>query len=290
MWGGHSCPPALDLGEGRQKQIAVDRAKNLPPKMATAATSRTEVSIAGPVARITLNHPTLNVIDLSMTRELRTMLVEIESRDDVSTVVFQGNVRAFSAGVDIKAHLPGQIPEMLTSFHAVIRGIVTSRKVTIAVVSGTCLGGGAELAIVCDMVYTASDATWGFPEIKLGCYPPVAAVALSNLIGQKRASELILTGRQFSGDEAAAMGLANRSVPQEKLESIVERTITELRDLSPVALGHAKKAIYAWDAIHFDKGLARAEKIYLDELVSTADAREGIIAFLDKRSPKWIGK
>jgi cyclohexa-1,5-dienecarbonyl-CoA hydratase len=115
-------------------------------------------------------------------------------------------------------------------------------------------------------------------------------VALGTLIGQKRAAELILTGRQFSGDEAAAMGLANQSVAGAELESVVERTLNELRQLSPTALAHAKKAIYAWDAIHFDKGLARAEKIYLGELVSTADAREGIIAFLEKRPPKWTGK
>jgi len=179
---------------------------------------------------------------------------------------------------------------MLTSFHAVIRAIVSSRKVTIAAVRGPCLGGGAELAVVCDMVYTARDATWGFPEIKLACYPPVAAVALPALVGQKRAAELILTGRKISGDEAVALGLANRSVRAEELETLVQQTLDELRTLSPSALAHAKKAMYAWDAIHFDKGLARAEKIYLEELVSTPDAREGIIAFLDKRQPKWTGK
>jgi cyclohexa-1,5-dienecarbonyl-CoA hydratase len=258
--------------------------------MATAATSRVEIDVTVPIARITLINPPLNIIDLSITRDLQPALAEVESRTDISTILFQGDARAFSAGVDIKAHLPDQIHEMLTSFHAVIRTIVASRKVTIAAVRGTCLGGGAELAAVCDMVYTARDASWGFPEIKLGCYPPVAAVVLATLIGQKRAAELILTGRQFTGDEAATMGLATRSVAAEELESVVERTLAELRQLSPVALAHAKKAIYAWDAIHFDKGLARAEKIYLDELISTADAREGIIAFLDKRPPKWTGQ
>jgi cyclohexa-1,5-dienecarbonyl-CoA hydratase len=258
--------------------------------VATASTTRLKVATRTPVARITLNNDPLNVIDLPMTLELRLALEEIEFRADVSTIIFQGNARAFSAGVDIKGHLPEHIHEMLTSFHAVIRAIVSSRKVTIAAVRGACLGGGAELAAVCDMVYTACDATWGFPEIKLGCYPPVAAVALATLIGQKRASELILTGRQFSGDKAVEMGLANRSVAPGELESVVEQTLNELRALSPTALAHAKKAIYAWDAIHFDKGLARAEKIYFDELISTADAREGIIAFLDKRPPKWTGK
>jgi cyclohexa-1,5-dienecarbonyl-CoA hydratase len=258
--------------------------------MATAATIRVEVNVTAPIARVTLINPPLNIIDLRMTGLLVQVLSEIEVRPDISVILFEGDARAFSAGVDIEAHIPEQIHEMLTSFHTVIRAIVASRKVTIAAVRGACLGGGAELAAVCDMVYTAGDASWGFPEIKLGCYPPVAAVVLATLIGQKHAAELILTGRQFRGDEAAAMGLATRSVAADELESVVERTLAELRELSPIALAHAKKAIYAWDAIHFDKGLARAEKIYLEELISTADAREGIIAFLDKRPPKWTGK
>jgi cyclohexa-1,5-dienecarbonyl-CoA hydratase len=258
--------------------------------MTTSATSRIEVKVAALIARVKLVNPPLNMIDQRMAHELHQALTEIEAKNDISVILFEGDSRAFSAGVDIKAHLPDQIHDMLTSFHAVIRAIVASRKVTIAAVRGACLGGGAELAAVCDMVYTAHDASWGFPEIKLACYPPVATVVLAALIGQKRAAELVLTGRQFSGDEAAAMGLATRSVGAGELQSVVERTLAELRALSPVALAHAKNAIYAWDAIHFDKGLARAEKIYLDELVSTADAREGIIAFLDKRPPKWTGK
>ncbi|MGA7295241.1 MAG: enoyl-CoA hydratase/isomerase family protein [Terriglobales bacterium] len=258
--------------------------------MATAATTRIAIDCAPPIARITLSHSPLNVIDLAMARELHAALTEIESRADLSVVFLQGDESGFSAGVDIKAHLPEQIHEMLTGFHAVIRAVVASRKVTIAAVRGACLGGGAELACVCDMVYTAGDARWGFPEIKLGCYPPVAMVALAALIGPKRAVELVLTGREFSGDEAAAMGLATRSVPANELETVVERTLTELRTLSSMALAHTKKAIYAWDAIHFDKGLARAEKNYLEDLISTDDAREGIIAFLEKRPPKWTGQ
>jgi cyclohexa-1,5-dienecarbonyl-CoA hydratase len=258
--------------------------------MTTAAASRVDVCVTSSIARVRLINPPLNVIDLPMMRELQRALAEIESRADVSTILFEGDARAFSAGVDVKAHVPELVHEMLTSFHAVIRAVVASRKVTIAVVRGVCLGGGAELAAVCDMVYTARDATWGFPEIKLACFPPVAAVALPALIGQKRAAELILTGRQISGDEAVAIGLANRSARAEELDSVVDETLAELGQLSPVALAHAKKAIYGWDAIHFDKGLARAEKIYFDELISTADAREGIIAFLDKRKPKWTGK
>jgi cyclohexa-1,5-dienecarbonyl-CoA hydratase len=258
--------------------------------MTTAATVRVEIKVTARVARLILVNAPLNVIDLQMAHDLHAALTDLEADGAIAAIVFQGDERAFSAGVDIKAHLPERIHEMLTAFHAVIRAIVASRKITIAAVQGCCLGGGAELASVCDMVYTARDATWGFPEIKLGCFPPVAAVTLPALVGQKRAAELIFTGRQISGDEAVSIGLANRSVRAEELEALVNETIRELGQMSSAALALAKKAMYAWDAIHFDKGLARAEKIYLEELISTADAREGIIAFLEKRSPKWIGK
>jgi cyclohexa-1,5-dienecarbonyl-CoA hydratase len=259
-------------------------------KIPMAATVCVQVKVDALVAHVTLTNPPLNVINLPMMLELQHSLADLESRPDIAIILFEGDSHAFSAGVDIKAHLPEQVREMLTSFHAVIRAIVASRKITIAAVQGACLGGGAELAAVCDMVYTARDATWGFPEIKLGCYPPVATVALPALVGQKRASELILTGRQISGDEAVAIGLANRSVRAEELNTVIRETLNELQAMSPIALAHAKKSIYAWDAIHFDKGLARAEKIYLDELIKTDDAREGIAAFLEKRPPKWTSK
>jgi cyclohexa-1,5-dienecarbonyl-CoA hydratase len=192
--------------------------------------------------------------------------------------------------VDVAAHTPDKVEEMLMKFHAVIRALVATKKVTIAAVHGHCLGGAAELAMVCDIVYTAESAQWGFPEIKLGCYPPVACTALAALVGQKRAAELILTGRTIGGKEAAEIGLANRSVSENGLAGAVDECLTHLLKLSPAALALAKKASYAWDSMHFDKGLARAERIYFEELMKTADAHEGIRAFMEKREPKWAGK
>jgi cyclohexa-1,5-dienecarbonyl-CoA hydratase len=179
---------------------------------------------------------------------------------------------------------------MLAKFHSVIRALVATKKVTIAGVHGYCLGGGAELAMMCDMACTTESAQWGFPEIKLGCYPPVACTALAALVGRKRAAELILTGRTIGGKEATEIGLANRAVPEGELAAAVDATVTGLRTLSPSGLAMAKKAFYAWDSMHFDKGLARAEKIYFDELMKTSDAHEGIRAFMEKREPKWTGK
>lgn len=251
---------------------------------------RLGVEVIAPVARVVLRNPPLNVIDISMMEELAQALIEIESRANVSVIVVSGGGKAFSAGVDVAAHTPDKVEEMLAKFHAVIRALVASKKVTIASVHGHCLGGGAELAMVCDIAYTADSAQWGFPEIKLGCYPPVACTALAALVGQKRAAELILTGRTISGTVAAEMGLANRAVPNEKLAEAVAECVGGLVKLSPAALAVTKKAIYAWDAMHFDKGLARAEKIYFEELMKTADAQEGIRAFIERREPKWMGK
>lgn len=252
--------------------------------------TRLSREIDGSVARIELRNPPLNVIDIAMMEELARSLAEIEARSDISVIVLSGVGEAFSAGVDVAAHTPDKVEEMLAKFHAVIRALVASTKVTIAAVHGLCLGGGAELAMVCDLAYTTVEAEWGFPEIRLACFPPVACTALAALIGQKKAAELILTGRSITGREAAEIGLVTRAVDEKQLDSAVQAATAQLLRLSPAALRAAKKASYAWDSMHFDKGLARAEKIYFDDLMKTADAHEGIHAFLEKRSPKWGGK
>jgi len=251
---------------------------------------RLQLEFNAPVARIVLSSPPLNVIDVRMMEELAAVLAEIQVQPDISVVVFSGAGKSFSAGVDVAAHTPDKVHSMLEKFHAVIRGLVATRKITIAAVHGHCLGGGAELAMVCDMVYTAEDAKWGFPEIQLGCFPPVAVAALAALIGQKRAADLILSGRTIDGVEAVQMGLGNEAVSSDQLVNRVDEAINRLSKLSPAALAITKKAIYAWDSMHFDKGLARAEKIYFDELMRTEDAQEGIRAFLEKRGPQWKGR
>jgi len=253
-------------------------------------TSRIVTKVQPSVARISLRNPPLNVIDFAVMDELVQVISDIEARPDISAILISGNGGSFSAGVDVAAHTLDKVEAMLSKFYAVIRALVNTKKVTIAAVNGHCLGGGAELAMVCDLVYTTEDAQWGFPETKLGCYPPVAVTALAALVGQKHAADLILTGRTISGSEAASIGLANRAVPKDQLDGVVEDVLKQVSKLSSATLATTKKAIYAWDCMHFDKGLARAEKIYLDELMKTEDAREGINAFLEKREPQWKRK
>jgi cyclohexa-1,5-dienecarbonyl-CoA hydratase len=250
--------------------------------------TRITVELQPPAARVTLNNPPLNIIDIPMMMELRGALEQIESRPEIAMIVIAGSERAFSSGVDVAAHTPDQVRDMLTSFHSVIRSMVSSSKLTAASVRRHCLGGGAELALVCDVAYASSDSVWGFPEIKLGCYPPVACVALSAIVGQKLAAEMVLSGRTLNAQEALAAGMVNGVA--EDPETLVSECVQRVSQLSSAAIAVAKKASYSWDAIHFDKGLARAEQIYLDELMKTSDAREGIAAFMERRRPQWVGR
>lgn len=245
------------------------------------------VALQPPVARILLANPPVNVIDLPMMDELIAVLEDIERRPEIVAIVLGGSDRAFSAGVDVAAHLPETIHTMLGRFHAVIRLLMVTKKVTIAAVRGTCLGGGAELAAVCDMVFTTDSANWGFPEISLGCFPPLACTILDHIVGQKHASELILTGRQISGEEAMRIGLANEALPEDELAEIVDDTCDRLGQLSPAALAITKKTLNTWSAALTENGLKRVEQIYEQELMKTEDALEGIKAFLEKRPARW---
>ena len=246
------------------------------------------VEINGHAARIGLNNPPLNVIDIPMMEELTSALADIERRAGVMAIVLSGSERAFSAGVDIPSHEPRSVEQMLRKFHGVIRALVATRKLTIANVRRHCLGGGAELALMCDIIYAGEDAVFGFPEIKLAAFPPVAMVALSAVVGQKRAAEVVLTARSLNAKEALDMGLVNGFAADP--ETLVTETLSRVQQFSPAALAIAKKAFYAWDAVHFDKGLARAEQIYLEELIKTEDAKEGIKAYAEKRRPRWTGR
>ncbi|MFB3918166.1 MAG: enoyl-CoA hydratase/isomerase family protein [Terriglobales bacterium] len=248
------------------------------------------LNVAPPAARITLANPPLNIIDLPMMDELLEAIEHLDQRSDISLLVLAGSERAFSAGVDIAAHARDRARMMLTKMHSVIRAITATKKVTIAAVRGHCMGGGAELALVCDMVFCTETSTWRFPEINLACFPPVATVALSAVVGQKRAAELILTGRTFHGDEAFHMGLANDAVHEDELDHLVDEVGQRIVSLSPAALAFAKKAFYSCGPAELDKRLENVEAIYFDELMRTEDAQEGIASFLEKRRPVWKGR
>lgn len=203
-------------------------------------------------------------------------------------VVFQSaGLKAFSAGVDIADHTPKRVAKMLSAFHAVFRRLAKADCVSIALVQGNCLGGGMELATFCDFVIATDSAQFGQPEIKLGCFPPVALVTLPLLIGMRAASDLILTGRQIDATEAMRLGLVTRVVPGSELQAAGVDLLAELRSLSPAVLRLTRRTLRKLHASDFSKRLVEVERIYLSQLMKSKDAREGICAFLEKRAPSW---
>ncbi|HEV2423704.1 MAG TPA: enoyl-CoA hydratase/isomerase family protein [Terriglobia bacterium] len=241
------------------------------------------------VLSLTLDRPPLNILDRDTIDRLRGKLEQALSDPNVRLVEIHGNIKAFCAGVEIRDHFPDRAAVMLSEFHALIRAVLYARVPVIAVVQGFCLGGGMELALASDFVVAADDATFGQPEIRVGCFAPVASVLLPCLIPEKKALELLLTAKTVSGTEAERLGLVNRAVPAPELDRALENLRFELLNKSPAVLALARKAARLNSRTGFEAALREAERIYLDDLLKTADATEGLQAFLEKREPEWKG-
>jgi cyclohexa-1,5-dienecarbonyl-CoA hydratase len=195
--------------------------------------------------------------------------------------------KAFSSGVNIADHTPDRVDEMLRCFHGVIRAVRALDCVTIAAVRGVALGGGFELALACDMIVAEAGASFGVPEIWLGCFPPVAAAVLPRHMAPQKAYELVLSGEQITAEEAEAMGLVNVVAPKGGLDGSLARYVSLFTEKSAAALRIAKRALRVGEERPFAEALAAIERIYLAELMHTDDAKEGIRAHLEKREPKW---
>src|SRR2546430_12566621 len=185
------------------------------------------------VARITLARPPLNILNIAMMREIGGALNAVPKRD-LAAIVFDSapGTRAFSAGVAVEEHVPETAYQMLEAFHAIFRSLLQIAKPAIAVVDGPALGGGCELVAACDIVIASDRARFGQPEIKLGVFPPVAAILLPRIIGEKRARELLLTGEMIEANEALRLGLVNHVVSSVELEQKTESILVRLRELS----------------------------------------------------------
>jgi cyclohexa-1,5-dienecarbonyl-CoA hydratase len=240
------------------------------------------------VARITFARPPLNIFNIEMMREISAALSACTRREIVAIVLAADkDCRAFSAGVAIEEHVQETIFQMLDSFHAIFRQLEQIAKPVIAVVDGAALGGGCEVVAACDIVIASDRSRFGVPEVKLGVFPPVATVLLPRVIGEKRARELILTGEIIDAVEAGRLGLCNHVVPGAHLEPKLLEVIAKLRELSGTSLEYARRAMDLGRGRTLDEALTEQENIYLHELMKTADANEGVKAFMEKRKPVW---
>ena len=249
--------------------------------------SSIDYEIRDNVARITLNQSPLNIIDIPMMEEIHDALEHIQSVGDVKVLVLDHQGKAFSAGVSIKDHSREKVGEMLEKFHGLFRRLNSFEQPSVALVDGMAVGGGCELAVFCDMVIASDRATFGQPEVKVGVFPPVAAVVFPRLVGRNRTLELLLTGDVIDAGEAKAIGLINKVFPAQLFREKSEEFIRKLTSLSGKILGLTKRAVDQSLYMSVIEGISSAENLYLRELMKTEDAQEGLNAFLEKRKPIW---
>jgi len=242
----------------------------------------------GHLAIITLSRPPANVIDIAMMKEIHALLSLLQDDPSVILLVLRGaGEKGFSTGVDIAEHTPEKVGEMLTTFHHLFKRLWAGPWITASLIHGYCLGGGAEIALFCDFPIAEETATIGQPEVKVGCFPPVAAVFFPQRAGWSRACDLIFTGQTRTGSQAAEEGLVYRAVPPGKLEEALADLSAKLGQMSPAVLRVARRAMVQASGLNFAAALDRAEGIYLQELTPLADMNEGLAAFLERRKPVW---
>lgn len=243
------------------------------------------------VARISLHRPEAsNALSLAALEEIDYAVGRLELNEDVKLIIFTGSDKAFSSGLDIAEHTDENVYQLLEAFHQIIRRLMELESVSISVVKGMALGAGCELAASCDFCFAAEGSKLGQPELKAGLFPSVAPVIYPRLIGLHRTYEMILTGRIYEAREAEAIGLITRSVIPDQLDAEVEKWTQFLQGFSTPVLRLARRAISDAVNLPFEEGLRHVEEVYLNQLVATEDAREGVRALRERRQPVWKHK
>jgi cyclohexa-1,5-dienecarbonyl-CoA hydratase len=239
-------------------------------------------------AAFTMRHPKGNIMTADMIDALRTGLDSIAHNAHLKLITFEGEGEDFSFGASVPEHAPGQIQHVLPAMHQLIEDLLDAPALTAAIVRGRCLGGGFELALACDVIFAADSAELGLPEVSLGVFPPAAAALLPMRVGVTRATRAIITGESRSAVEWRDAGLVELLAPPADLEAEVERWFAQhLVPKSAAAIRHAAAAARLGLLAHVHATLPKLERLYLDDLMRTADAVEGVTAFIEKRPPKW---
>jgi len=242
------------------------------------------------IGRITFNSPPLNVLNIEMMKEINQAIKELQGKK-LKVLILNANGKAFSAGVDVSDHTKEKVKEMIQIFHDIFSNLLKIKAPTVALVNGAALGGGCEVATFCDIVIASEKSKFGQPEIMVGVFPPVAAAIFPKLMWSKKALELMLTGEILRANEAKDLGLVNHILPVENFEAEAEKFITEkLANNSAVVLQLTKRAFIEGVTQNYTESIKKIEDIYLNELMKTDDANEGLKAFLEKRQPIWKNK
>ena len=239
------------------------------------------------IGRIIFNKPPLNILNIEMMKEINQALKDFQGKN-LKVLILNANGKAFSAGVDVSDHTKDKVAEMINVFHEIFKNLYKINAPTVALVNGAALGGGCEVATFCDIVIASEKSKFGQPEIMVGVFPPIAAAIFPKLMWSKKALELMLTGETIRANEAKELGLVNHILPVENFEVEAEKFVNEkLANNSAVVLQLTKRAFMEGATQNYSESIKKIEDIYLNELMKTNDANEGLAAFLEKRQPIW---
>jgi cyclohexa-1,5-dienecarbonyl-CoA hydratase len=245
------------------------------------------VAAGSGLARITLDRPPVNVLTTSMMRELAAALRRVSVDASVRVVRLEAVGKAFSAGVDVGDHLGDLLPAMMDALADLFVAFAGVPQPVVAVVGGAALGGGLEVVLGCDLVIASEKATFGQPEIKLGVFAPPATVLLPRRIGLGPATALLLTGETVGAAEAKRLGLVNEVFAVDGFEDVAEAWIDKLLLLSGAALVRAKRALRESCGMPLREAHDHVHDIYMNDLMATNDAHEGLRSFVEKRPAAW---
>ena len=249
---------------------------------------RVERTQGGAHLRLILDRPNGNVVAIGTIAALRAALAGIRRTDGLKLITLEAAGPHFSYGASVEEHLPDRISTVLAELHGAVMDLLHAPAPTIAVVRGRCLGGGFELVLACDLVFASDDALLGVPEVTLGVFPPAAAALLPHRIGTSRSARAVLSGELLPASWWAEAGLIDRVVAGDALDGEVDRWFAcQAAPRSAVALAHAAEAARAAMVRSIPALLGVLERHYLDRLMETHDAVEGIAAFIERRSPEW---
>jgi cyclohexa-1,5-dienecarbonyl-CoA hydratase len=238
--------------------------------------------------RLVIDQPKGNILTIAVMRDLRQTLAETASATGIKLVTIEGAGEHFSYGASVEEHRPGAIDTALGELHALVGDLLAVPAPTACVVRGRCLGGAFELALACDFVFAATTAVLGSPEIALGVFPPVAAALLPLRVGASRATSAVITGQPLPAERWAEAGLIEMIAPPDEIADAVDRWFeANLAGRSAASLSVAAAATRVCTRQYVARVLPTLERLYLDRLMQTSDAVEGIEAFLEKRPPVW---
>jgi len=253
---------------------------------------KTEYQHDNSVARVILNAPKGNVMDSIMMRDLQELFKQFESMNGLKLISFEGEGNHFSFGASVEEHRKEQAGEMLRNFHSLFYSLVKLSIPTAAKVWGQCLGGAMEFCLMCNFIFADRTAKFGQPEIILGVFPPPASLLLPMKIGSAKAEELLITGKTITAGEAKTYGFVNEVFDdRDSLSAGLDEFInSQILSKSASSLRYAVKAArQVFNKVIIEE-LKNLENMYVNEMMETEDANEGIVSFLEKRKSNWKNK